>query len=101
MTDNFQRLNQERTRRGLTTAILVSSVAAICAILFQYLILGHLVVIPLLDSIQSSRLDSGSEVTVFEAAIVFIISVIYTLETTITIILAGLSGKFVLNHMNK
>ena len=72
--------------------ILISAIAIVVAIFVIYVMIGMQFIIPLLESMQASRLITGNTPSVWEASLVFLIVVIYMFILTIGVIAGGLSG---------
>lgn len=72
--------------------ILISTIAIVVAIFVIYVMIGMQFIIPLLESMQASRLITGNTPSVWEASLVFLIVVIYMFILTIGVIAGGLSG---------
>lgn len=77
--------------------ILISTIAIVIAIFVIYVMIGMQFIIPLLESMQASRLISGNTPSVWEASLVFLIVVIYMFILTIGVIAGGLSGWVVVH----
>ena len=72
--------------------ILISTIAIVTTIFVIYVMIGLQFIIPLLESMQASRLITGNTPSVWEASLVFLIVVIYMFILTIGVIAGGLSG---------